>query len=57
MAIQTKDLKERINKLLDLESYNVFRMILVLDKASSEPGLIKTMNKKHWRTYKRKYLC
>ena len=37
MGSQIKHLKERITKLLDLESSNAFRMSLVLDKAL--PGL------------------
>ena len=40
MAGLIKNLKEIINKLLDLKSYNAFKIILVLYKALSELNLI-----------------
>ena len=41
MVSQIKDLKERISKLLDLESGNAFRMWLILEKVLAVLSLIK----------------
>ena len=51
MTSQIKELKEKISKLLDLESGNAFRMSLVLGRALFELKLmIKKMNKLNWMT-------